>query len=154
MQINNIDTVFIVASWTDFYPLHTEAKTHTIYEALSESLDLIPDKVTVVLMHRVPGQPYFHIRTLFYQAIANGVLTDVETSRTSYLTTNAASRQAIEQIANERANVFVLDPIDIFCTDTECSYAQEGEIIYTDSNHINATGALLLAPLVSPYLLY
>lgn len=149
LRENDIDTVFIVARWREAYPTHTDTKTHTIYEALSETIDLVPTNINIVLIQTVPQQIAFKSRALFYQAINTHILPTIQTSRDTYLTINQASRQAIEQLAAVRNNVSIIDPIDTFCDIGSCSYSREGTILYTDTNHLNATGARLLAPLIT-----
>ena len=151
---NDIETVFIVARWKESYPLHTDTKTHTIYEALTETIDLIPESTNIVILHTVPQQSDFESRTLFYRTIHTQILPVIQTPRDAYITTNQQSRQTIEQLAMERMNVSTIDPGDVFCDDKICSYSKNGTILYTDTNHLNTTGALQLVPLVSQYLLY
>lgn len=149
---HNIPTVFIVASWLNEYPHQDRSGTTTAYEALKNTINALPTTTQVIFTYRIPGQPDFDVRALFYEAIETNVAPSSHVTKEDYINDTASSRDAIKQLAMEKSNVSYIDSTSIFCPLTTCSILNDNYIIYTDGNHLNATGALLLTPLITPYL--
>ncbi|MBP6924079.1 MAG: acyltransferase [Candidatus Pacebacteria bacterium] len=145
---NNIKTVFLVSSWKENYPHITDGGNHTIYQALSETIDKIPNSTHVVIIERIPLQTEFNIRSTFYTAVRTGSVPDIAVKKSDHEKDTLQSKAAILRLTTERDNVSSVDPATIICDEAKCPISYNGTIIYFDGGHINNTGALLLKPLL------
>ena len=150
---NNIKLVFLVSSWESYYPHFDNEGNHTISEALTETIDKISTSTQIVIMQRIPNQPEFDVRELFYDSIKTKILPTVYVYKTDYFELTKDSREAIKKLAKERNNISVIDPTNIYCSDNICSVSQNKKIIYTNGNHLNTTGAMMSKELIKPFLL-
>ena len=149
---NDIKTVFLVSSWSENYKHFDDDGSHTVLEALTETIDQIPLSTNIVIMQRIPKQPEYHVRTLFYDSIKTKSVPTLSISKTSYLDQAKNSRAAIQTLA-ERDNVTIIDATDTLCPEDVCEISQDNKIIYADGNHLNTTGAYLLTNLIEPYII-
>lgn len=148
---HNIETVFLVSSWKENYPHIVDDGNHTVYQALSETIDKFPSSTHVVITERIPFQPEFNIRGIFYTAVKTDSVPYIAAKRSDHDNDTIHSKAAIKRLTTERDNVSTVDPATVFCNDIECALSHNGAIIYFDGNHVNNTGALLLEPLFLPY---
>ena len=149
---NQIRDVFLVSSWDETYPYFDDKGSTTILEALTETIEQIPPTTQVHILQRIPRQPDFQVRQLFYAATSTNAVPAVSVNKAEFLSSSSMSRQAIETLAREHHNVSVIDAVDIYCPQTTCPITHDGTIIYADSNHLNTTGVLLMSPLITPLL--
>ena len=67
-----------------------------------------------------------------------------------------ASRQAdvlIDQIGSEFSAIFVVDPKQMFCTDTQCTTSRDGNLLFRDTTHLTNAGSDFLIEAMSRTLL-
>lgn len=53
----------------------------------------------------------------------------------------------IQDMANERCGVAILDPLPYLCDDELCYGSRNGTPLYRDDNHLNRDGSYLLVPM-------
>lgn len=149
---HTIDTVFLVSSWKNTYPSPDESRPYSAHKAFVTTLNQIATSTHIVLMQRVPHQPDFDVRKLFYYAIETSVLPAASISEIAHNHDTRGSRDAIAQLSSERTNISSFDSNRALCLSGDCPINIHDSIVYTDKNHINTTGALLLTPLITPFL--
>ena len=96
---HKIKTVFLVASWDESYPHFDDNGSHSVLGAFEETLEKIPKDTEIVILQRIPRQPDFQVRELFYLSITTGVVPEVSVSKDEFLNSAYESRSAIERVA-------------------------------------------------------
>jgi len=76
-----------------------------------------------------------------------GAQTGCTVNRQVYIDRMQSYRRATEQVAG-RLPLRVIDPTNLFCSDTVCRGRSGGQLLYSDDNHVSAAGAGKVADLV------
>jgi peptidoglycan/LPS O-acetylase OafA/YrhL len=70
---------------------------------------------------------------------------DFAIDRTKYLHRNAKLEGIVSQLEIEK-NLTIVNPLDVFCGDSQCRFVENGEALYGDSNHLSNAGAKIIVP--------
>ena len=55
----------------------------------------------------------------------------------------------LASVANGQSHVHLLQLHDVFCDETSCHMAKDGQILFRDNNHVNINGSMLLGSVVA-----
>lgn len=95
--------------------------------------------------------PALTLRSALYlrrdKTTLNEVCTMPESDNGTVLS-HAMLKKLVEKEADKLDNIQVVDLTQLFCQDKTCSMIKNGKMLYKDSQHINRTGAAVVAPLV------
>ena len=79
-----------------------------------------------------------------------GRLDQFWTSRTKHLDSHAFVDRSFVDVGQKFGNVRILDPTPLLCEADRCPAVRDGLPIYSDDDHLNRRGELLLKPLFDP----
>lgn len=137
--------IFLVARWSLYTPTKIEAEpgavkeTHGSHNVLASRLlatvRALPSQTPITIFRTAPV-----LRNEPERALLHG--THVERLAKDYHAGEADADRAIDSAAQARSDVSVFDPAPLFCNRT-CPLVENGRVLYSDTNHLSAQGALL-----------
>lgn len=148
-----ITDVLLVSRWSDWRSLaDTEHEAKELFAGHAQETVAEFDKqgVTVFILLQVPDHQYFEARAAFYAAVENNETPDYSLSRLEHDLGSRFVNDTFVVLA-KLEGVHVLDPTPLFCNDTVCDLVRDTMLLYQDGNHINQSGARVLAPLIAEF---
>lgn len=156
LQSGDITDVLLVSRWTNyredidqFSLTELEQQFETAVADTIEYLESFNVRIHVLL--QVPHHTYYEPRTLFYDVVRGAEVVNYALPRHQHDDMQSFVSQTWRASAADR-QVSLLDPTPLLCSSEFCNLTYNDQVIYQDSNHLNATGALLLTPLLVEWL--
>lgn len=172
IRTHDIRTIVFVARWNYYLGENekhlvvdtsntpaTASTSRALFATHMRSLveDLVQDGRRVVVVGQVPWFSAYSKRDAFYASLRATRAIDIPpVSLEQYRAQNEFSASVFRNLEDEGLVTF-LDPSEFLCTAPEgvCPfYDDEGAIIYADDNHVNHRGARMLAPLITPHVVF
>lgn len=149
-----VASVLLVSRWSN-YKEYSESQGKAIAEfeqQLIETVTVIKaSNVELFVLLQVPHHTYFETRSAFYEAVEVGRMPSYYLLKKDHDIFQADVYKLLKRF-EERGDITIIDPADVLCNETQCDFVRDGEILYMDSNHLNRTGALELAPIMDPFI--
>ncbi len=135
----------ILAAYWDWYPPSDSIKTGLV----STVRAIMALGANVYLVKDVPDQGFNVPRFAALTTMRNGSLAELGLSKQQIQMSNREFNQAFEQ--STRTGAIVLDPSAYFLNDNGIyGVVKNGQILYSDGNHLTIEGARILSPLFEP----
>ncbi len=155
MKEEIVTDVLLVSRWTNYRgALSSSAdEAEKRFEAnVSKTLDILSDAgVNVTVLLQVPHHEYFDPREAFYEAARTNTLPPYSLPRAQHDELQTFVNSVWQKEA-EAGRVTIIDPTDMLCDANACDFIRDGVVLYTDSNHLNATGAQYVEPVFTEWL--
>lgn len=122
-----------------------EENMRVFERTLPKTLLALSDKKDIYIIAYIPEQLLNIPRAL---ALTNLYETgrDVRISRSVF----DERQKGVRQVLDAQKNIHIIDVGNILCDQTHCRVADGDKILYADDNHLSATGAKYLSPLLTP----
>jgi peptidoglycan/LPS O-acetylase OafA/YrhL len=166
----NIGTVLVVARWGVMLPPASYGNEHVadlryardgrevardrlaaeVEAGLRATLDALKGRRVVVLFS-VP-EIGFDVPTVLAAAKRFGWTPPETPDRGAYEARQKKIRDLFAAAGVARPGVEILEPADLLCGAGRCRIVEDGRILYSDDDHLSATGAAAVAPLFAPAL--
>jgi peptidoglycan/LPS O-acetylase OafA/YrhL len=129
-------------------------RSQFVFETAFETMtnEFQSEGVTVHIVKQVPQQIAYDVRKMFYDIARESDTTSVDGILYSdYMRNQSYPSTFFDEIAAQE-NVKSTDPSTVLCPDKQtCILKKNDVIIYQDADHLNKTGAFLLAPVFTDF---
>ncbi len=162
IQKHDIKHVFLVARWNSYVGEGSTGPIIDIYSpgvSMADSERVFTDRFddmlrtwtedgrAITILKQVPEFSHFNQRDAFYQSVRDKIAVPISNQPFHDHEKYAAFTDKIFSQFAQRYNVSIIDPAETFCTIVSgCRFYTDTTILYEDDNHLNFTGANLLAP--------
>lgn len=143
--------VLIAGQWSGYTPgQHRRREQPDDHDrTLEASVRLLHGlRIRVYIVQDVPGAGLADPRALA-KALLLGTTQAIEPTMADYLRRDAAFRRIVSDL-ERRGLVEVVEPAQRLCGTLRCRVTDGGYPLYYDTGHLNARGALLVAPVFDP----
>ncbi len=156
---NKIKTVMLVGDWKSNQGLLSISNMKTLenigyrditfLEAVQSTLNLFEHNPDVYVIARVPAFDNFSIRKIFQEYKSEDLSVELPSKSLLQHRTDTQYEFTAFQVLEKGDWITLIDPADVLCRqDNVCSMQLEGQIIYSNGTHINASGASVLKNLL------
>ncbi len=148
IKTHEVDDIFMVSAWKESYPNHASGTKVPFKEALEHTLTILESRAAVTLVHRVPEQTNYDVRSAFLLATRTSFdLNTLSIETGTFLQNHSYVRSVIAEQGSV-GNNSLIDPSAVLCEEHVCPLVVGDLIVYKDTDHISTSGALLISPLV------
>ena len=105
--------------------------------------------VEVFVLQSTPEGEVFSPRTYIDSPRSQELSQDITWSsynKAAYIKDRETQISSWRQISQHDQDVHIIDPTTVLCPTSQCIFAYQGKPIYSDNNHLNSTGSMLLKP--------